>query len=154
MSKPALPAIDVPTIRGSSYPPPFAARMGDRTKHRLGEHFGLTQFGVNLTLLGPGGQSALRHWHSHEDELVYILEGELVLITDAGEQVVRAGDVLGFRAGAPDAHHLVNRGTAHARYLEVGTRIEDDLAHYPDDDLALVLVDGEALPVHKDGKPY
>lgn len=128
--------------------------MGDRTKHRLGEAFGLTQFGVNLVVLGPGGQSALRHWHTKEDELVYVLDGELALVTSAGEQLVRAGDCVGFVAGSDDAHHFLNRGTLPARYLEVGSRIEDDLAYYPDDDLAWVLVDGEALPVHKDGKPY
>jgi len=154
MSKPAVPATSLPATRGSSYPAPFAERMGTRTRYRLGEAFGLTQFGVNLVVLGPGDQSALRHWHTHEDELVYMLEGELVLRTNAGEQVVRAGDVVAYPAGDQDGHQLVNRGSSPARYLEVGTRVEDDLAYYPDDDLALVLVDGEALPVHKDGKPY
>jgi uncharacterized cupin superfamily protein len=154
MTKPAVPATSLPATRGSSYPAPFAARVGNRTRYRLGEAFDLTQFGANLTILHPGDQSALRHWHTHEDELIYILEGELVLRTDAGDQIVRAGDVVGFPGGVENGHQLVNRSTAPARYLEIGTRIEDDLGRYPDDDLALVLVDGEALPVHKDGRPY
>jgi uncharacterized cupin superfamily protein len=147
----AISSNEVPERRGSMYPEPFASRMGDRIKRRLGDAFGLTQFGVNLTDLGPGGQSALRHWHTHEDELVYILEGELVLITAAGEQVVRAGDVVGFPGGSEDAHHFVNRSAAHARYLEVGSRIEADRAHYPDDDLQWL--DGD-VPAHKDGTRY
>jgi uncharacterized cupin superfamily protein len=156
MTKQALPVSEIPTVRGSSYPSHFAARMGDREKRRLGEAFGLTQFGVNLVILGPGGQSALRHWHTREDELIYMLTGELVLITDAGEQVVRAGDVVGFVAGDSDAHHFLNRGDAPAQYLEVGSRFEDDVAHYPDDDLAWI--DGPDGPgsvaAHKDGTRY
>jgi uncharacterized cupin superfamily protein len=150
----ALPAIEIPEHRGSSYPGPFAARMGDRTKRRLGEAFKLTQFGVNLTTLAPGGQSALRHWHTREDELVYLLEGELVMVTDEGEQVLRAGDVVGFRGGTTDAHHFLNRGNVTARYLEVGSRIEEDMAHYPDDDMQWIEVDGETVPAHKDGTRY
>ena len=129
--------------------------MGDRAKHRLGEAFGLQQFGVNLVTLGPGGQSALRHWHTHEDELVVVLEGELVLVTDAGEQVVGPGMVVGFPAGSQDAHHLVNRSGAPARYLEVGSRVEEDMAHYPDDDMMWqVREDGRWVAAHKDGRPY
>ena len=134
----ALPALSLPEVHGSGYPEPFKSRMGDRVKRRLGEAFGLTQFGVNLVVLGPGGQSALRHWHTHEDEFLYLLEGELVLVTNAGEQVIRTGDCAGYRAGESDGHHLINRGDAPARYLEIGSRSEDDLAFYPDDDLMLV----------------
>jgi uncharacterized cupin superfamily protein len=155
MSKPAVRAEDLEAHRKVGYPSPFAERMGDRVKHRLGDAFGLSQFGVNLTTLGAGGQSALRHYHTHEEELVYLLQGELVLITDAGEQVMRAGDVVGFPAGTRDGHHLVNRSDAPARYLEVGSRIEADDAHYPDDDLAWKqLEDGRWITAHKDGTPY
>lgn len=149
MSK-ALSVESIELRRGNSYPEPFKSRMGDRTKRRLGEAFDLQQFGVNLTELPPGGQSALRHWHTREDEFIYILSGELVLITNDGEQVVRAGDCMGFRSGVEDAHHLVNRSQGPATYLEVGTRFEDDLAHYPDDDMMWK----NDLPHHKDGTPY
>ncbi|MCB9559791.1 MAG: cupin domain-containing protein [Kofleriaceae bacterium] len=150
----AVPATELPEVRSSAYPPPLLARMGDRVKRRLGDAFGLTQFGVNLVTLGPGGQSSLRHWHTEEDELIYVLEGELVLITDAGEQAVRPGDVVGFPGGDRDAHQLVNRGAAPARYLEVGSRRDADLAHYPDDDLQWIARDGDLHPHRKDGTPY
>lgn len=154
----ALPALSLPEVRGSGYPEPFKSRMGDRVKRRLGEAFGLTQFGVNLVVLGPGGQSALRHWHTLEDELVYLLEGELVLVTNTGEQVIRAGDCAGYKAGEPDGHHLINRSDAPARYLEIGSRHEGDVAFYPDDDLLLVprVEDGKVAlrPAHKDGRAY
>lgn len=146
----ALSVESIALRRGNSYPEPFKSRMGDRTKRRLGEAFDLQQFGVNLVELPPGGQSALRHWHTREDEFVYILSGELVLITDVGEQIVRAGDCVGFRASVEDGHHLINRSQAPARYLEVGSRLEDDLAYYPDDDM---MWKGD-LPHHKDGTPY
>lgn len=154
----ALPALDVPEVRGSGYPEPFKSRMGDRAKRRLGEAFGLTQFGVNLVVLGPGGQSALRHWHTLEEEFVYLLEGELVLVTDAGETTLRAGDCAGYAAGNGNAHHMVNRSATPARYLEVGGRCPGDVAFYPDDDLLWVMreQDGQAVEtaVHKDGRPY
>lgn len=152
------PAIHVSTIaphRGSGYPEPFASRMGDREKRRLGETFALTQFGVNLVTLGAGGQSALRHWHTDEEELVYVLSGELVLVTDAGEQPVSAGMVVGFPAGRQVGHHFCNRSDSPAQYLEVGSRIEQDMAHYPDDDARWTITpDGEHVMVHKDGSAY
>lgn len=152
------PAVHVSTLEGTrkvGYPEPFRSRMGDREKRRLGDRFGLTQFGANLVTLGHGGQSALRHWHTHEEELVYVLSGELVLVTDAGEQVVGPGMVVGFPAGTRNAHHFVNRSGAPAQYLEVGTRVEEDMAYYPDDDLQWVVrPDGEWIGAHKDGTPY
>jgi uncharacterized cupin superfamily protein len=152
--KPALPATELPTHRSSMYPPHLAARMGDREKRKLGDAFGLTQFGVNMVTLGPGGQSALRHWHSHEDELIYVLSGQVVLVSNDGEQVLRAGSVVGFPGGVANAHHLLNRSDEVAHYLEVGSRIEHDDAFYPDDDLLWQTVDGKAIAAHKDGTPY
>lgn len=155
MPKLELPALDpelVPERRGSGYPEPFRSRMGDRVKRRLGDACGLTRFGVNLVTLGPGGQSALRHYHTREDEFVYLLEGEVVLVTDTGEQTLRAGDCAGYPAGTRDGHHFVNRSRAPVRYLEIGNRDPEDTAFYPDDDLAYA-ADSERY-VHKDGSPY
>jgi uncharacterized cupin superfamily protein len=148
-------AAEVEPRTGTSYPAEFHARIAGRAKRALGDPFGLDQFGVNLTELAPGAHSALRHWHSHEDELVYVLEGEITLITDAGEEVLRPGDVVGFKAGVPDGHHLVNRSERPVRYLEIGSRrIEVDRAVYPDDDLA-VQPDGtgKRRMTRKDGTP-
>ena len=136
-----LPAVDpatVPEKRGSMYPEPFRSRMGDRAKRRLGEACGLTRFGVNLVTLGPGGQSALRHWHTLEDEFVYVLTGEVVLVTNDGEQTLTPGMCAGYPAGKKDAHHFINRSAAPATYLEVGNRTDGDNAFYPDDDLMWV----------------
>jgi uncharacterized cupin superfamily protein len=154
---PKLPALDPSTVeekRGSGYPEPFKSLMGDRMKKRLGEACGLTQFGVNLVTLGPGGQSALRHWHTLEDEFVYVLEGEVVLVTDAGEQVLSAGMCAGYPAGKRDAHHFVNRSNKTAKYLEIGTRVESDAAFYPDDDLLWVETEQGTVAAHKDGRKY
>jgi uncharacterized cupin superfamily protein len=152
-----LPAVDpgtVPEVQGSGYPEPFRSRMGDRSKRKLGDACGLTKMGVNLVTLGPGGQSALRHWHTLEDELVYILSGEVVLVTDQGEQTLTAGMCAGYPAGAKDAHHFLNRSAAPAQYLEIGNRIDGDNAFYPDDDLVWVDVDGETRAVHRDMNVY
>src|SRR4029079_10467228 len=134
---PDKPAVHVSTIevhRGSMYPEPFRSLVAAREKRRLGDRFGLTQYGVNLVTLPDGCQSALRHWHTHEDELVYVLSGELVLVTDAGEQVAAPGMVVGCPAGSKDSHHFINRSGAPAQYLEIGSRVEEDMAYYPDDD--------------------
>ena len=152
-----LPALDPASVderRGSGYPEPFRSRVADRIKRRLGDACGVTKFGVNLVTLPPGVPSALRHWHTLEDEFVYVLEGELVLVTDAGEQRLVAGMCAGFPAGRRDAHHLVNRGDRPARYLEVGNRIEGDNAFYPDDDLMWGMNEDGEYPAHKDGRPY
>ena len=154
---PTLPALDpafVAETRAVGYPEPYRSRMGDRAKRRLGEALGLTGVGVNLVTLAPGGQSALRHWHTLEDEFVYLLEGELVLVTNAGEQALVVGMCAGYKAGVRDAHHLVNRSDRPARYLEVGTRVPGDNAFYPDDDLMWIEVDGEGRAAHKDGRRY
>lgn len=149
-----LPALDpatVPVRQGSRYPAGLAHHSAGRLKQALGDAVGLSNFGVNLVRLEPGVWSALRHWHSREDEFVYIVEGELTLVTDAGEQVLRAGMVAGFPAGVPDGHHLVNRGTKGAVYLEVGDRRDDDDCHYPDADLQYRHQDGGFT--RKDGRP-
>ena len=157
MASPTPPALDpgdVPEQRGSGYPEPFRTRMGDRAKRRLGDALGLKRFGVNLVTLAPGAQSALRHWHTLEDEFVWIVEGEVVLVTDAGEQVLRAGQCAGYPAGRRDAHLFVNRSAAPARYLEVGSRIEGDNAFYPDDDLMWVEAEDGVYAARKDGRRY
>lgn len=151
LSLPALDPATAPERRGSGYPEPFRSRMGNRVKRRLGDACGLTRFGVNLVALPPGGQSALRHYHTREDEFVYVLEGEVVLVTNQGEQTLRAGDCAGYPAGKADAHHFVNRSNAPARYLEVGNRDPEDTAFYPDDDLAF---GDDGSYVHKDGARY
>ncbi len=157
MTTPKLPALDPATVeerRGSGYPEPFRSRMGDRVKRRLGDACGLTSFGVNLVTLGPGGQSALRHWHTLEDEFVYVLSGEVVLITDGGEQVLGPGMCAGYPAGSGDGHHFVNRSVAPATYLEVGNRTPGDTAFYPDDDLMWGEDERGEYAAHKDGRRY
>ena len=139
---------------GSSYPAPFAAACAGREKRALGDAFGLTQFGTNLVRLMPGAASSQRHWHSREDELVYVLEGEVVLVTDAGEQVMTPGMCAGFKAGDPNGHQLVNRSDRDAVYLEIGSRVPGDEADYPDIDMLLRLIGGKRRFVHKDGTPY
>ncbi|GAB3378932.1 cupin domain-containing protein [Lysobacter fragariae] len=139
---------------GSSYPEPFASRVGARAKRVLGDAFGLTAFGVNLSRLPPGTCSALRHSHSHEDEFVYILEGTPTLVTDAGETLLQPGMCAGFAAGTGDAHHLVNRGATDVVYLEIGSRHAGEEVQYPDDDMAGRTVDGRWRFFHLDGQPY
>jgi uncharacterized cupin superfamily protein len=151
----ALLAAEVaPRAVQSGYPADLRAKLGGREKRALGDVFGLRNFGVNLTRLPPGAASALRHAHARQDEFVYILEGEPVLVTDAGETPLRPGMCAGFRAGTGDAHHLVNRGTRDVLYLEVGDRTPGDSATYPDDDLAVVMgADGRWIYSRKDGTP-
>jgi uncharacterized cupin superfamily protein len=144
-----------PRARASNYPAPFDALMRGRQKRPLGNLFGLTNFGVNLARLIPGGASALRHAHTLQDEFVYILEGEPMLITDAGETALCPGMCAGFRAGTGDAHRLVNRGVVDVVYLEVGDRTAGDVVSYPDDDMAACLgPDGIPRFTHKDGSAY
>src|SRR6516162_7135056 len=125
----------VPAHTGSNYPPPFDAPCNAQSSQRLGGHGGLTLFGVNLTILEPGAWSSQRHWHSHEDEFVWILSGEVVLVTDAGEEVLRAGDCAAFKAGEGDGHHLVNRSDQDVMLIEVGNRDPADRTVYSDIDM-------------------
>jgi uncharacterized cupin superfamily protein len=138
-------------FEATDYPGRFPERVAGRSKVLLGEAFGLTNFGVNLTRLRPRTQSALRHFHTVQDEFIYILEGEAVLITDGGETELRAGMCAGFKAGVRDAHHLINRSDKDVVYLEIGDRSEGDEVFYPDDDLHLPAT---GLYTHKDGSPY
>ena len=156
-SKPtAIVALDAaPRTTPSNYPAPFAARMAGREKRQLGDLFGLTNFGVNLTRLVPGSRSALRHYHSKQDEFIYILEGYPVLINDQGETALSPGMCAGFQAGVKNANQLVNRSNEDVIYLEVGDRSAGDAATYPDDDLKAELGgDGKWQFKHKNGTPY
>lgn len=151
----AIEAAQAPLrARASLYPEKFAARVAGREKRPLGDLFGLTNFGVNLTRLLPGAGSALRHAHSRQDEFIYILQGNAVLVTDAGETPLSAGMCAGFKCGTGNAHQLLNRSNEEVIYLEVGDRSPGDTAVYPDDDLQAALLDGKWLFTHKDGTPY
>lgn len=147
-------AVDVPPrARPSVYPAPFAQRMTGREKRSLGEHFGLSGFGVNLTRLEPGAQSALLHAHSVQDEFLYVLEGQLTVRVGSQELVLGAGACLGFRAGGPP-HQLVNRSSARTAYLEIGDRRPGDTVSYPEDDLLARWDDGAWRFTHRDGTPW
>lgn len=138
----------------SAYPVPFVHRVRGRTKRRLGQHFGLKNFGVNQTTLMPGAWSSLRHAHTQQDEFIYILEGHPTLVTNAGEETLAPGMCVGFRAGTGNAHHLINHSDQRVVYLEVGDRSAQDKASYPDEDLTVALVDGRWVFSHKDGSSY
>lgn len=145
---------EVPESKGTNYPEPFKSFVAGRTKKRLGDAAGLKNFGVNLVKLEPGSCSALRHWHRSQDELVYILEGEVTLVTNAGEQILTPGMAAGFPAGEANGHHLINRSSAVAVYLEIGDRTPNDSATYPDDDLMAKDDSGKWVFLHKDGSPF
>ncbi|MES2070139.1 MAG: cupin domain-containing protein [Pseudomonadota bacterium] len=150
MSKLDLNAI--PARKGSDYPTPFDKEVGERIRQRLGEAGGLSQFGVNLLQLPPGSWSGQRHWHSEEDEFVYLISGELVLITDQGEEPMRAGDCAAFPANRPNGHQLVNRSHSVAVCLEIGSRAAGDRVVYSDIDMVFDPASG--WYARKDGTPY
>lgn len=152
-----MPKLDlgaVPVKTGSIYPEPYAAMMQGRSSLRLGQAGGLTQFGVNLVTLEPGALSSLRHWHLNEDEFVMVTEGECVMITDAGEEIMRAGDCAAFPAGRPDGHHFVNRSARPARFLVVGSKAPRETATYCDVDMMIEIENGAARFTHKDGTDW
>jgi uncharacterized cupin superfamily protein len=152
---PAIPASEAPPrAKQTGYPADMAKMVAGRSKHPLGDLFGLANFGVNLTRLAPGAYSALRHAHAKQDEFVYLLEGEAVLITDAGETVMKAGMCAGFKAGSGDAHHLHNRSQKDVVFLEVGDRSAGDSVSYPDNDVVAAYQDGKWKYTRKDGTPY
>jgi uncharacterized cupin superfamily protein len=144
----------VPGRRGTIYPKPLDAGFEGRIKRALTERLGLRQVGVNLTTLEPGAQSSHRHWHAREDEFIYVLSGELVLVTMDGEKILKPSMAAGFPAGDKNGHHLINRSTEPATYLEIGTRSPDEDATYPDVDLVGEKRDGKFRFFHKDGTPY
>ncbi|HEY1725381.1 MAG TPA: cupin domain-containing protein [Steroidobacteraceae bacterium] len=150
-----MPKIDiaaVPKRQGSSYPPPFDAACAQRVRQRLGNAAGLTDFGVNLMHLPPGNWSSQRHWHTAEDEFVYVLAGELSLVEDGGETELRAGDCAAFAKNSGNGHHLINKSGSMAIYLEIGSRSAADVTYCSDIDLKSASADGRF--VHKDGSPY
>ncbi len=152
-----MPKIDLEKMTwetGSGYPQPFQQICEGRARKRLGDVVGLDQFGVNLTRLAPGSASALRHWHEREDEFVFVLEGEVVLVEDDGETLLNPGEAAGFKAGVANGHHLINRGDGDAVYLEIGTRAPKERAHYPDDDLFAEKSPSGFQFLHKDKAPY
>src|SRR5262245_27715394 len=153
-----LPALDPASVSprsSSGYPEPFRSRVLPREKRALGDALGLTQIGVNLTTLLPGKESSMRHFHAREDELVFVVEGQVVLRSDEGEQILSAGTCAGFPAGTRNGHHLVNRSDRPARYLEISNRDAEDSAEYPDVDLAYRRgPSGGPIFTHKDGTPY
>ncbi len=150
----ALKAAEAPArTRPPAYPSVFHAQTGERIKRPLGDLFGLNNFGVNLTTLGPGGRSALQHRHSRQDEFIYILSGEAVLVTGDSETLLGAGMCAGFPAGE-ESHHLENRTNAPMEYLEIGDRSEGDQVDYPHDDLVATMKDGQRIFTRKDGTAY
>jgi uncharacterized cupin superfamily protein len=143
-----------PVKTGSIYPEPYASEMAGRSSLRLGDAGGLTQFGANLVILQPGAKSSLRHWHAREDEFVMVTQGELVLVQDEGEIVMRPGDCAAFPAGDPNGHHFLNRTEAEARFLVVGTRAPAEVATYSDVDLVLEVENGTSRFRYRDGSPW
>jgi len=151
----AIRAAEAPVrAKKSLYPEPFAARVEGRTKHPLGDLFGLANFGVNLTRLAPGAISALRHAHTKQDEFIYVLQGHPTLHTDEGRTRLSPGMCAGFKAGTGNGHNLINETAEEVVYLEIGDRTPGDGANYPDDDLQALLVAGQWKFTHKDGRSY
>jgi len=152
-----MPKIDIANLatdQSSGYPAPYRQAVMGRSRKRLGNAAGLDQFGVNLTTLKPGAASAQRHWHAAEDELIYVLAGEVVLCEDGGETVLRAGDAAGFKSGVANGHCLVNRGAADAVYLEIGTRSMNERVEYPDIDMRAVRDEKGTRFLHRSGEPW
>jgi uncharacterized cupin superfamily protein len=156
LNKPALDAKTVEAVSKSGYPEPYRSLVMPREKRRLGDALGLTKIGINRTTLAPGKVSAMCHWHTAEDEFVYVIEGEVVLRTSTGEQVLRAGMCAGFPAGVADGHQLINRSEHPAVYLEVSNRDAEDTAYYSDADVDLIWNPPHARGrmTRKDGTPY
>lgn len=158
LKKPALDPLTVPARSTSGYPEPYRSRVLPREKRALGDALGLRKIGINHTTLPPGKESSMRHWHTHEEEFVFVLAGEVVLRTDAGEQLLTAGMCAGFPPSADgrtgDGHQLVNRGKVPAVYLEISDRVPGDGAHYPDDDLRFHGVDAPVRFTRKDGSHF
>jgi uncharacterized cupin superfamily protein len=152
-----MPKIDIaslPVDTRTGYPEPLNRVVMGRERKRLGNAVGLDQFGVNLTTLKPGAASALRHWHEKEDELIYVLQGEIALVEDDGETVLKPGDAAGFKANTPNGHQLINRSHSDAVYLEIGTRSKTETAHYPDVDLVAIRDEKGMRYTRKNGESH
>jgi uncharacterized cupin superfamily protein len=152
--QPAVDPATLPVREGTNYPAALAGPCAARRKRALGDAAGLSHFGVNLVELPPGTWSALRHWHEKEDEFVFVLEGEITLVTEGGEQVLGPGLAAGFPAGRADGHHLINRGSTTAVYLEVGDRAAAETVDYPDSDMRLARRGAERILTRRNGDPY
>ena len=154
LKPPAFDPKALPEQSSTGYPEPYRSRVAGRRRRRLGDAAGLKNFGVNLTRLDPGAESSMRHWHAKQDEFIYVLEGEITLVTNAGRQRLTPGMAAGFPAGKADGHQLVNETSKPVLYLEIGDRTPGDGATYSDVDLAARMVDGIWVFTHKDGSPY
>jgi len=154
LKHPALNPGDVPVKTGTRYPKEMQGASESREKRALGDALGLTNFGVNLVRMSPGTESSIRHWHTKSGEFIYVLEGELTLITDEGEQVLTPGLAAGFKANSANGHCIVNRSGQDALYLEVGDRMPGDEVTYADVDMEKRLIDRKEVFVRKDGTPY
>jgi len=152
LHKPALNPLTLDPVSRTSYPEPYRSRVMPREKRLLGECLGLTKIGVNRTTLPPGRESSMRHWHTHEEEFIFILEGEVILRTDGGEQILKAGSCAGFPAGAADGHQLINRSDQPAVYLEVSNRDAEDTVYYSDPDVDMIATSRGMT--RRDGTPY
>jgi uncharacterized cupin superfamily protein len=152
LSKPALDPMTLEPVSRSSYPEPYRSRVMPREKRQLGVSLGLQKIGVNRTTLPPGKESSMRHWHTHEEEFVFVLEGEVVLRTQAGEQVLKAGSCAGFPSGRNDGHQLLNRSGKPAVYLEVSNRDAEDTVYYSDTDVDMIATP-EGM-TRRDGTPF
>jgi uncharacterized cupin superfamily protein len=150
---PKLDLTQVPVRTGTIYPPPYDALVAGRSSLRLGEAGGLTQFGVNLVTLAPGATSSMRHWHEAEDEFVWVTAGELVMVTNAGEEVMRPGDCAAFPANSGEAHHFINRTDSPASFLVAGTKSRAEVAHYPDQGLKVIMAGGKPVFLTEAGEP-
>ena len=156
MNKPKsfIKATDAPTRTTSRYPAPYDEPCKARTKYLLGDAFGLSQFGVNLVTLEPGAWSSQRHWHEKEDELIYVISGEITMVDDAGEHKLEVGSCAGYKGGNSNGHHLKNLSREPAQYLEIGTRLANDKAWYPDIDMKVEVKDWVGTYSRKDGSPF
>jgi len=154
LKSPAFDPKELPEQSTTGYPEPYRSRVAGRRRRRLGDAAGLKNFGVNLTRLDPGAESSMRHWHSKQDEFIYVLEGEVTLVTNAGRQRLTPGMAAGFPAGKADGHQLINETDRPVLYLEIGDRAPGDGATYSDVDLAARMADGKWVFTRKDGSPF
>ena len=154
LKAPAFDPKELPEQSTTGYPEPYKSRVTGRHRRRLGDHAGLKNFGVNLTRLDPSSESSMRHWHARQDEFIYVLEGEVTLVTDAGRQKLTPGMAAGFPAGKADGHQLVNETDKSVLYLEIGDRTPEDGATYSEVDMAARMIEGKWVFTHKDGSPF